>query len=103
MENLLDLSIDLTASSEDLLSDAIATITLHCDGLGLVHAGKLLGDLLTQQEQDDLRWYLEEYWKWPYLEFATRGRQVEVLLHEVGKRIYHAVFGSIEAATILES
>ena len=44
-----------------------------------------------------MRWYLEEYWKWPYEEFAIRGQQIEALLPALGKRLYEAVFGSVKA------
>jgi hypothetical protein len=39
-------------------------------------------------------WSVEEYWQWPFLEFATRGKHVEALLGDVGHRLYDAVFGS---------
>jgi len=65
--------------------------------------GNLLRDPLTQQERDDLRWYLEEYWKWPYLEFAERGKQVEVFLPRLGKRLYEAVFRHTEASQIVRA
>src|SRR5206468_2598644 len=44
----------------------------------------------------------EEYWKWPYLEFAARGKRVEALLIDVGKRLYRAIFGSAEAQALLQ-
>src|SRR2546425_2434159 len=40
---------------------------------------------------------LEEYWKWPFEGFAQRGKQIEYLLPEIGKRLYKAVFGNVEA------
>ncbi len=102
MNQALDLSIMLMQPPPDSPTDVIAGITLRCDALGLSHFGDLLRDPLTQQERDDLRWYLEEYWKWPYLEFAARGRRVEALLVDVGKRLYQAVFGNSEAQALLQ-
>jgi len=103
MSQLLDLSIMLTPPSEGSLPDTIASITLRCDALGLSHFGDLLLDPLTPQEHEDLRWYLEEYWKWPFEGFATRGKQVELLLAEIGKRLYTAVFGNPMATSIVQA
>jgi tetratricopeptide (TPR) repeat protein len=69
----------------------------------LEHTGDLFTDPLSQIERDDLSWYLEEYWKWPYLEFAERGKRVEALLDDVGRRFYHALFGSREAQNIIQA
>src|SRR5437763_16531251 len=86
--------------SSDLLD---LSITLRCDPLGLSHTGDLLTDPLTQPEREELRWYLEEYWKWPFEGFAQRGQQVEALLPVVGKRLYKAVFASPEARDLLQA
>src|SRR6266699_5680285 len=102
MNQALDLSIMLMQPPPGSPTDVIAGITLRCDGLGLSHFGDLLRDPLTQQERDDLRWYLEEYWKWPYEGFALRGKQVEALLPALGKRLYESVFGSRQADRIVQ-
>ena len=85
------------------LPGILATITLRCDQLGLSHTGDLLTDPLTPQEREALRWYLEEYWQWPFEGFAERGKQIESLLPEVGKRLYRAVFGSFQAISLLQA
>ena len=69
---------------------------------GSNHAGDLLKDPLTQQERNDLRWYLEEYWKWPFEGFAQHAKEVEELLPELGKRLYESVFGSRQADRIVQ-
>lgn len=101
--NLLDLSILLMPPGPKAAPETLASITLRCDQLDLIHTGQLLSDPLTPAERDSLRWYLEEYWKWPYMEFAVRGKQVESLLIEVGRRLYDAVFGNPEAQKILQT
>lgn len=103
MNQALDLSIVLVQPPPDSPTDVIASITLHCDALGLSHFGDLLRDPLTPHERDDLRWYLEEYWKWPYEGFALRGKQVEDLLVEVGKRLYEAIFGHSSAKGVVQA
>src|SRR6266568_5991511 len=101
MSQLLDLAITLTTLPNDAQLDVIASIALNCAELGLNHSGDLLNDPLTQQERNDLRWYLEEYWKWPYEGFAQRARGVEALLPTLGKRLYESVFGSRQADRIV--
>ena len=80
MHQLLALCITLTSAHTDTLPGVIASIDIRCDQRGLLHTGDLLSDPLTQQERNDLHWYLEEYWKWPYEQFLKRGRQIEDLL-----------------------
>src|SRR5947209_11147853 len=103
MNQLLDLSITLTSPPLGSPLEVIASISLHCDILGLTCASDLLKNPLTRQEYNDLRWYLEEYWKWPYEQFAKRANQIEELLRELGKRLYDATFGSHEATTIVRA
>lgn len=102
MNRVLDLSIILIPPPVDSPAEVLAAIILRCDQLGLSHMGDLLNDPLQPEEREDLRWYLEEYWKWPYLEFAARGRQVESLLKDVGKRLYRTVFSSSEAQALAQ-
>ena len=103
MSQLLDLAITLTPPPNDAQPDVIAGISLNsAQPLGLNHSGDLLHDPLTQQERDDLRWYLEEYWKWPYEGFAQRAKGVEALLPALGKRLYESVFGSRQADRIVQ-
>src|SRR5690348_16191204 len=93
--DLLDLSITLTAPPQGSPPEAIASIALQCgEPHNLKYEGDLLTDPLKDNERVDLRWYLEEYWKWPYEGFAKRGKEIEALLVAIGKRLYAAAFGS---------
>src|SRR6266568_960460 len=103
MEQLLDLSITLTSPPPGTPSHIIASMDMRCDLTGLAHTGDLLIDPLTDEERESLRWYLEEYWKWPYEQFLKRGRQVEDLLADLGKRLYANVFKSSQAGAILQA
>ena len=100
---LHDLSITLASPLEGSPPEDIAIITLRYDQLGLTHAGDILSDPLKPNEYKELRWYLEDYWKWPYEQFLTRGKQVEGLLEDIGKRLYKAVFGSMGAVSLLQA
>jgi len=94
MPDLLDLTITLAPPPVGSPLEAIASIALRCDALGVEHTGDLLVDPITAQEHTDLIWYLEEYWKWPFEGFAERGSRVEELLSDIGKRLYRAAFSS---------
>ncbi len=100
---VLDLSIVFTKPPPDSSPEILAHVAFQCDALGLSHTGEIFTDPLTQRERDDLHWYLEEYWQWPYLEFAERGKRVEALLGDVGRRFYHALFGRSEAQNIVQT
>jgi hypothetical protein len=82
-KEVLDLSIVFTQPPPNSSPEILAHVALQCDILGLSHTGEIFTDPLTKAEWGDLRWYLEEYWLWPYLEFAERGRRVEALQGEV--------------------
>jgi len=103
MEQPLDLSITLTAPPQGSGPDAIARTSIQCDALGLSPIGGLLYDPLTQQEHNNLLWYLEEYWKWPYEQFLERGKKVEAFLVELGKRLYNAMCGNAEAMSVVQA
>src|SRR5689334_6574337 len=101
--DLLDLSITLDQPPAGSPPEILASITLRYDKLGLSHSGDLLKDPLSSQEREDLRWYLEEYWQWPFEGFAERAKRVEALLPLVGKRLYDAVFSSQGARDLLQA
>jgi tetratricopeptide (TPR) repeat protein len=102
MSQVLDLSVTLTPPPAGADPAVLASITLRYDALGLGHFGDLLTDPLTTQEREDLQWYLEKYWQWPYEGFLSRGKQIEVLLPTIGKRLYKSLFGSVEADRIMQ-
>jgi tetratricopeptide (TPR) repeat protein len=103
MPQVLDLSVTFTPPPAGADPDVLASITLRYDAQGLTHTDDLLTNPLSKQEQADLQWYLEEYWKWPYEGFLSRGKQVEALLPQIGKRLYKAVFGTVEANSVLQA
>src|SRR6266699_2754668 len=103
LDQPLDLSITLTPPPDGSPPEAIASIELRCDQLGLRHDGDLLADPLTTKEREQIRWYLAEYWEWPYEQFLERGKKIEALLPALGKRLYRTVFGSVGAVSVLQA
>ena len=102
MEPVLDLCVDITAVSSEDPAHLQAQTSVYCEALNLRHDGEAFSYPLSQSEQNDLHWYLEEYWKWPYAGFAFRGAEVEHLLPELGQRLYQAVFGEGPAREIMQ-
>jgi tetratricopeptide (TPR) repeat protein len=102
MSQMLDLKVNFTPPPAGAGPDVLASITLLYDAAGLSHSGDPLRDPLTKQEREDLQWYLEEYWQWPYDGFLSRGKQIEALLPQIGKRLYESLFGSKEADRIVQ-
>jgi len=102
MHQPLDLCITLVPPPADAAPESIAGIELRCDQLGLQHKGDVLEDPLTAKDHENVRWYLEEYVEWPYEQFLERGKKIEVSLAEFGKRLYHAVFGSAAAMSVIQ-
>jgi tetratricopeptide (TPR) repeat protein len=103
MTDMLDLVITLTPPPDGAPPGVIARIGLSCPALGSSHEGAELRDPLTAEEHTELRWYLEQYWRWPFGEFAARGAHAEGLLADAGHRLYDAVFKSTEARDILQA
>src|SRR5437868_6705026 len=102
LQEVLDLSIVFTNPPAGSSPEVLARVAFRCEALGLDHTNDVFTNPLTPHEWDDLHWYLEEYWKWPYLEFAERGKQVEALLHDVGQRLYRSVLGGAKARAIVQ-
>lgn len=103
MNDLLDLCIKLKAPPPGSSPDLLATVDLTCSALGLSHDGDLLHDPLSPQERADLRWYLEEYWKWPFGGFARRGAEVERQLPVIGQRLFAQLFQSATAQKLIQN
>lgn len=101
MSVLFDLQVEISARPPDAPSDSAVPITLRCEALKLQLEGEMFSYPLAKQERDDLRWYLEEYWRWPFAGFALRGSSVEQLLPVLGQRLYQAVFEQGAASDII--
>ncbi len=99
----LDLSIHFLPPPAGSPAEVLASIALRFDFAGLTHTGDVLLNPFTPQEQEDLRWYLEEYPEWPYEQFLERARKIEAALPELGKRLYSAVFGSAGAMSVAQA
>jgi hypothetical protein len=103
MQQPLELSITLVPPLQDTAAHMLAAITLQCNALQRTYTGGLLTNPLTQEQKDDLHWYLEDYWKWPSRGFALRGLRVEELFVTIGKQLYREVFGHQSALEIVQA
>lgn len=52
-------------------------------------------------EADELRWYLEEYYRWPFGLFAERGQRIEAQLPEWGRMLYDMALAPVAAREAL--
>jgi tetratricopeptide (TPR) repeat protein len=52
-------------------------------------------------EADDLRWYLEEYYRWPTTFFTERARRIEEQIPQWGRQLYDAATAAKSARTLL--
>src|SRR5262249_44046315 len=98
----LDLVITLTAPPEGTAPQTIALFSLRYADLDPTPPAPLANPL-TDVERADLRWYLEEYWKWPYEGFRERAEAIEQSLAAIGRRIYDTISDSREAVRIIEA
>ncbi len=101
MPDLLDLEVTFTAPPAAAPAGTLASIALRCAELGLSHGGDLLADPLTEAAREELQWYLESYWQWPFAAFKARAARIEAMLPEIGERLYESLFQSRQAINIL--
>ncbi|MFL6275506.1 MAG: tetratricopeptide repeat protein [Blastocatellia bacterium] len=52
-------------------------------------------------ETDELRWYLEEYYRWPTAFFTERARRIEGQLPEWGRQLYNAATAAQSARELM--
>lgn len=89
---LLDLSIEINVPPQGSALDIIASIAIRCSNPVLGPLYGLLKDPFVPGEREKLRWYVEDYWKKPDEESAAQlGKEVEMLLPEIGKRLYKQI------------
>lgn len=97
MTRILDLSLVFTPPAADAPAEALANIELYDESQATESCSLLpLIDPLLPAERKELEWYLEEYWQWPYAEYAQRGIRAERLLAEIGRRLYQQTLGRAE-------
>src|SRR5262245_31930169 len=60
-----------------------------------------LTPFLTEDDYENLRWYLEDYMDLPDGGAVVRARAVEVQLKEWGERLHDAIFGAPKNAALL--
>jgi hypothetical protein len=68
------------------------TVSLKGDGLAHLRFTTAFPFLFTQQERNDIRWYLETYLQYPLDPADKRAARVEALMADLGERFFRAVF-----------
>ncbi len=95
----MNATLDLTITFAPAATAAdVATWTLS---YASQTASGTLAPLITDEQRSDLRWYLEEYIDWPFMEFRTRGDAIAESLVQLGQGLFKQIFkSSIEASEI---
>ncbi len=71
------------------------TIQLEWLGDGPRQVASALVDLaLTEQDQQDIRWYVEEYAEYPFDPHPARAARVEARMRELGHELFRKLFGA---------
>ena len=71
------------------------TIQLEWLGDGPRQVASAIVDLaLTEQDQQDIRWYVEEYAEYPFDPYPARAARVEVRMRELGHELFRKLFGA---------
>ncbi|PDV98645.1 hypothetical protein CJ255_21845, partial [Candidatus Viridilinea mediisalina] len=73
-----------------------------CPMLGRQRATGLLYDPMDATLREDLAWYLEESWRWPFGEFAERAQQLEARMEQVGRAFFAALFATAAGQQIFQ-
>jgi tetratricopeptide (TPR) repeat protein len=71
------------------------TIQLEWLGDGPRQVASAIVDLaLTEQDQQDIRWYVEEYAEYPFDPYPARAARVEARMRELGHELFRKLFGA---------
>src|SRR5215207_11289115 len=71
------------------------TIQLEWLGDGPRQVASAIVDLaLTEQDQQDIRWYVEEYAEYPFDPYPARAARVEVRMRELGHELFNGLFAT---------
>src|SRR4051812_39565369 len=71
------------------------TITLEWLGAGPRQTATPTVSLaLTEQDQQDIRWYLEEYPEYPFEPHPKRAARIEGRMCEIGHDLFRSLFGA---------
>lgn len=100
MNTVIDLHI-MIAQPADGLPLTAQQLNLSCNQQGWAEQGKAFVYPISDEERHDLRWYLEESWKWPFEGFAERAWQIEQNLAAIGRRLYDRLLQTLSPVGVL--
>ncbi|MAG35182.1 MAG: hypothetical protein CL878_02895 [Dehalococcoidia bacterium] len=73
-------------------------VSLEADGLADRHVEADVAFTLTEQDREDLRWYLEDFLKYPLDPAPEIAARVEQRMAEIGAELYQALFQANDEA-----
>ena len=97
-----ELTVDFGPIAPDAPEDTPVPFTVRNEGTSESWPGGQFRCPLDTQALADVRWYLEEYWRWPFGAFRDRAHGIEAQLEGYGRAFFDALFYAREPARIYE-
>lgn len=97
-----ELTVDFGSIAPDAPEDAPVPFTVRNERTGESWSEGQFRCPLDEQAVGDMRWYLEEYWQWPFGPFRDRAHGIEAQLEGWGRALFNALFYARESAHIYE-
>jgi len=97
-----ELTVDFGPIAPDAPEDAPVSFTVRNEGTGESWSEGKFRCPLAEQALADIRWYLEEYWQWPFGPFRDRAHGIKARLEDHGRALFGALFYAREPSRIYE-
>jgi hypothetical protein len=100
----LELVLAFQPIAPDAPDDALVGFSVRCPQTGGAwDGGQFVNPLDDAKVTGEIRWYLEDYWKWPTDIDRDRAHKVEANLNDWGRALFNALFDRREPARIYEA
>ena len=101
LDDVLELTVAFQTLPPDAPDDTPVSFSLRCPALGSPVPGQFHNPL-DDQVLGEIRWYLEEYWRWPSDIDRGRAHEVETSLEQWGRALFDALFHDRPAGRLYE-
>jgi len=97
-----ELTVDFRPIAPDAPEDALVPFSVRNEGTGESWSEGEFRCPLDEQARGEMRWYLEEYWQWPFGPFRDRAHGIEARLEGWGRDLFNGLFDARQPARIYE-
>jgi len=98
----LELTVDFGSVAPGAPDDTPVPFSVRNEGTGESWSKGEFRCPLDEKALGDVRWYLEEYWQWPFGPFRGRAHGIEARLEGWGRDLFNALFDARQPARIYE-